>query len=230
MTRSRKSGVEDIILMRLPAGRFLNHIPLHYLPPLDNRSRYQVAMVIQSCTHNAYGSHETGPSHEFHFWLRTSPFVPGKTEQADSIKLPVQSWYSLASASENPWARDYLQSFGFRPHILEKVSIQEKGGTVIFRDHGRIDWSINGRGRGLKRVGIDHILNVETDKPDSDGHHIHATISDPVMDQTGRINILTDVCEPFLHRGERFAAVVHRMSRLEADIEWRKKINTTFTY
>lgn len=226
MTRSRKAGVEDVILMRLHADRFLNHIPPHYVPPLDKRSRYQVAMVIQSCMCNSYDSEETGQTDEFHFWLRTAPNDTDQIAHPNSIKFPVQFWLSLASASGNSKAKDYLQSFGFRPSILERVEFQNTGGTVMFHDHSHINWTINGRGKEFDRVNLDHVLNVEVDGQNSVGHHIYASICDPIMDQPGHVHILTDACEPFLHRGERFATVIHRMSGLEARILWHKKANS----
>ena len=227
---SRKAGAEDVILMRLPAGRFLEHIPPHYLPPVDKRSRYQVTLVIQSCLRTSFDGHETGRSDEFHFWLRTAHPDTGETASGQTLILPAQHWLSLVSASGNPVAGNYLQSFGFRPSVLEEVELRSNGGSVVFQDRGRIDWTIHGQGRGFRRVDVDHVLNVETDGPDSEGHHIYASVSDPVMDQPGRVYIQTDACEPFLHKGERFAAVVHRMSALEANIDWRMKKNTTFSH
>jgi len=229
MTRSRKAGAEDVILMRLPAERFLNHIPPHHIPPVDKRSRYQVALVIQSCQRNSFNSHEAGHSDEFHLWLRTSPAGPGESSESGSgrtLVLPCQHWLSLVSASGNPVARGYLQSFGFRPSVLEEVQLQMNGGSAVFQDRGRIEWTIHGQGRGFRRADVEHILNTEADEPDSAGHQIHAIITDPVMDQPGRVYIQTDACEPFLHRGERFAAVIHRMSGLEANILWRSKANS----
>ncbi|MGW8316227.1 MAG: hypothetical protein ACWGNV_11545 [Bacteroidales bacterium] len=222
--------MEDVILMRLPADRFLHHIAPHYVPPLDKRSRYQVAMVIQSCKRNSFDTYEAGRTDEFHFWLRTASTDSVESESGHALILPSQHWLSLISASGNSMTRSYLQSFGFRPSILDEVKLQTNGGAVIFQNRGRIDWTINGHGRRFKRVGVDHILNVEADRPDTAGHRIYASISDPVMDQPGRIHIQTDSCEPFLHRGERFAAVVHRMSGLEANIDWIKKNNITFSH
>jgi hypothetical protein len=230
MTRSRKAGAEDVILMRLPADRFINHTPPHYHPPLDKRFRYQVAFVIQSCKRNSFDEQEAGYSDEFHFWLRIASTDSGEIESGHALMLPSQNWLSLASASGNPMVRSYLQSFGFRPSILEEVDLQGNGGSVIFKDQGRIDWTISGRGRGFKRVGVQHVLNVETDRPDTAGHRIDASISDPLMDQHGRVYIQTDACEPYLHREECFAAVVHRMSGLEANIKWIKKKNMILSH
>jgi hypothetical protein len=227
--RSRKVGGEDVILMRLPAERFCNHIPPHYLPPVDKKSRYQVALVVQSCLRSSFDSHELGQSDEFHFWLRTEPFVPDKTKYTASIRLPVQFWFSLATASDNPVTRENLRSFGFCPSNLVKVELEKKGGTAIIQDRGQIDWTINGKGKVYNRVDLEHIINLEADSPDSTGHHIYASISNPVMDQPGRIHIQTTAFEPFLHKEELIAAVVHRMSRLEADIVWRKMANGLFS-
>jgi hypothetical protein len=184
--------------------------------------------VIQLCKHNSFDNHEAGYSDEFHFWLRTASTESGEGGHGDTQILPSQRWLSLVSASGNSMARSYLQSFGFRPSILEEIELHSNGGAVIFQNRGRIDWTINGHGRGFKRVGAEHILNVEADRPDTAGHRIYASISDPVMDQPGRIYIQTHACEPFLQKGERFAAVVHRMSGLEANIDWIKKKNITF--
>jgi hypothetical protein len=58
----RKAGTEDIILMLIPADRFFNHIPARNAPPVDNRSRYQIVLLVQSCERNSYGCHEAaGP-------------------------------------------------------------------------------------------------------------------------------------------------------------------------
>jgi hypothetical protein len=230
MTRSLKAGLEDVILMRLPADRFLNHIPPHCLPPPDMRSRYQVAMVIQSCKRYSFDHYEAGYSDEFHFWLRTPSTDSVESELGNSVILPSQHWLSLASASGNSMARSYLQSFGFRPSILEEVEHQSKGGKVVFQNRGQIDWTIHGQGRESHRVSVEHVLNLVADSPDTAGHCINASISDPVMDLPGRVHIQTDSCEPFLHRGERFAAVIHRMSGLVANIDWIKKKNTTFSH
>jgi hypothetical protein len=222
--------MEDVILMRLPAARFYNHIPPHYHPPVDKKSRYQAALVIQSCKRNSFDKHEIGYSEEFHFWLRTDSTDSGEIEKEHTLILPSQHWLSLASASGNSQAGSYLKSFGFRPSVLEEVELQTNGGAVIFQDLGWIDWTFNGHGREFKRVVVEHGLNVKSDKPDSAGHRIFASISDPVLDQPGRVYIHTDACEPFLHRGECFAAVVHRMSGLEANIDWIKKKNITFRH
>jgi len=221
MTRSRKAGMEDIILMRLPADRFYHHLPLHYAPPVDKRSRVQVALVVQSCERNSYDSHETGLSGEFHFWLKTASTGPGETANGRSIILPTQQWFSLGSASGNPEAIDYLQTFGFSPLILDKVDLLEKGGAVSFRDRGEIQWTIIGGGKEFERVGVDHVLKVGSDGPETVGHQIAASVSNPVMDQPGRVHIRTSACEPFLYMGEKFAAIVHRMTMLEANIEWQ---------
>jgi hypothetical protein len=221
ITKTRKAGAEDIILMRLHADRFNNHIPPEYLPPEDKRSRYQVALIIQSCERNSYDCHEVGRTDEFHFWLRTTSKDSDEIINGKITILPSQRWLSLASASSNFMAKDYLQSFGFSPFILGKVDLQEKGGAVIFQDQGQIDWTIHGHGRNLAQAAVDHILNVKGDGPGTAGHHIAASVSDTVLDQPGRVHINTTACEPFLHKGERFPAAIHRMSRLEANVYWR---------
>jgi len=228
MIRTRKAGAEDVILMRLHADRFLKYLPPHHIPPVDIRSRCQVALVVQSCECNSFDSHETGHTDEVHLWLRIASTESGEKARGKTIILPSQHWLSLASASDNPVAGKYLQLFGFSPLILDKVYLREKGGSVIVQDQGQIDWTINGRGRGLEQVIVEHVLNVKADGQDSAGHHIYASISDPMMDQPGRVHIQTDACEPFLHRGERFAAVVHRMSGLKAHVLWHKKANSSF--
>jgi hypothetical protein len=177
--------------------------------------------VIQSCISNSFDGLETGPASEFHFWLRTEANAPDKIEDEDTFKLPDQYWYSLTSAAGNPRAREYLQSFGFNPYNLQNVEFHKKGGVVIFQNRGKIEWTINGHGRGFRQLDVNHVLSVEASGPDSAGHHIDASISDPMMDQPGRVYIQTHACEPFLHKGEGFAAVIHRMSGLEANIDWR---------
>ena len=227
MTRTRKAGAEDVILMRIDAGRFFKHLPPHHAPPVDKRSRCQVALVAQSCQCNSFDSHETGPADEVHLWLRMASTDTGEKASGKTIVLPSQHWLSLASASDNPVAGKYLKLFGFSPLILDKVCLREKGGSIIVRDQGQIDWNIISRGRGLERVVVEHVLNVKADGQDSAGHRIYASVSDPLMDQPGRVHIQTDAFEPFLCRGERFAAVVHRMSGLDAHILWRMKANST---
>ena len=87
-------------------------------------------------------------------------------------------------------------SFGFSPFNMEKVDFGVTGGAAIFQDRGQIEWTINGRGRGFRQVGIDHVLNVESDSPDSVGHRIYASMTYPLMDQPGRVYIQTDDFEP----------------------------------
>ena len=136
--------------------------------------------------------------------------------------LPSMHWYQLASASSNATSRGYLQTVGFSPLNLEKIHFHEHGGSILFPDGGRIEWSTTGHGKRLPRVGVNHVVYTTKDGPDVVGHRIAALLSDTVMEQPGRVSIQTKSLEPFLIEGERFAAAVNRMTKLEADVIWQQ--------
>lgn len=219
---ARKVGAEDIIMMRLPADRFRNRIPSHYHPSVDDKSRYQVALLAQSCEGNSFDKNETGRTDELHFWLRVASSNPGPHVKGADIMLPSMHWFALASATSNADAGSYLESFGFSPLNLERIDLRAHGGSLAFPGGSRIEWTIAGPGRGLPRVGVRHVIFVAADGPGAAGHRVTALLSDTVMEQLGKVHIQTAALEPFLFKGERFPAVVHRMSRLEADVFWRR--------
>jgi len=219
---TRKVGAEDIIMMRLPADRFRNSIPSHYDPPVDDKSRYQVALLAQSCEGNSFDNDETGRTDELHFWLRVASSNPGPHVKGADIMLPSMHWFALASATSNAEAGSYLESFGFSPLNLEKIDLHGHGGSLTFPGGSRIEWTIAGPGKGFPRVGVKHVIFVAADGPDAAGHRVTALVSDTVMEQPGKVHIQTAALEPFLFEGERFAAAVHRMSKLEADVVWRR--------
>lgn len=219
---TRKVGAEDIIIMRLPADRFRDRIPSHYDPPVDAKSRYQVALLAQSCEGNSFDNDETGRTDDLHFWLRVASSNPGRHVKGADIMLPSMHWFALASATSNADAGSYLESFGFSPRNLEKIDLQGHGGVIAFPGGSRIEWTIAGPGNGLPRVGVNHVIFVAADGPDADGHRVTALLSDTVMEQLGKVHIQTTALEPFLFNRERFPAVVHRMSKLEADVVWRR--------
>lgn len=221
VTLSRKVGAEDILMMRIPASRVRN-ILSHHAPPLDEKSRCYVALLAQVCRSNSFDGHETGQTDELHFWLKIRSSETGASVRGADMMLPSTFWFSLASATSNIAARDHLQSFGFRLLGLEKINLQDHGGSLVFPDGGQIDWVISGTGRKLPHAGINHTVFVKADEPGATGHHIAALLFEPAMDQPGKVRIQTDVLEPFLFKGERFAAAIHRISRLEADIVWQK--------
>ncbi len=221
VTLSRKVGTENIIMIRLPAKRIQN-IPSHHTLTLDEKSRCYVALLAQVCSKNSFNGYETGRSVELHLWssLRSSetgPLVKG----ADTM-LPSSAWFSLASASNNKDVRDHLESFGLKPLALAKINLQEQGGSLFFPDGGWIEWMISRPGKKLSRAGVNHTLYVAEDEPGAVGHHIAALLSDPEMDQPGKVHIQTTALEPFLFKGEKFAAAISRICKLEADIIWLK--------
>jgi hypothetical protein len=219
---NRKVGAEDIIMMRLPTDRFRGSIPPHYAPPVNDKSLYQVALLAQACKSNSFDNYETGGTDELHFWLQIASSNAGALVKGADIMLPSMHWFALACATKNVTARSYLQKFGFSPQSLQRIDLQEHGGSLSFPDGGRIDWTITGPGKGLPHVGVNHVIFVAEDKPNAIGHRVAALLSDTVMQQPGRVHIQTAALEPFLLEGERFVVVVHRMSKLEANVVWRQ--------
>ena len=180
-TTTRKVGMEDIIIMHLASNRFRNNIPLHYAPPADEKSRYQVALLAQSCESNSFDDCETGRADELHFWLQVASSNEVASVKGADIMLPSIHWYALAAATNNTKAQSYLQSFGFNPMTLEKVNLRKRGGLLTFPDGGRIEWSITDPGKGLRRVGVNHVIFVTEDGPGAIGHRIAALLSDTMM-------------------------------------------------
>jgi hypothetical protein len=221
IVKSRKVGMEHIIMMRLPSDRFRNSIPLYFNPTIDEKSRFQLSLLAQFCTSNSFKNEETGRTDDLHLWLQiASSNADSKVIGAD-IMLPSMQWFGLASASSNASARKYLQAFGFNPLNLEKTDLQEKGGSIAFPDGGMINWTITGSGKKFNSIGVNHEIFVADNEPNSSGHYISALVSNTVMELFGRVHIQTAALEPFLLEGERLPAAVHRMTRLEAEINYR---------
>jgi len=217
-----KVGAEDIIMMSLSADRFRKSIPSHYHPPVDDKLRYQVALLAQTCESNSFDNDETGPNDELHLWLQIASSNPGALVEGADRMMPSMHWFALLSATSNNTVRSYLQSFGFNPLNLEKIELKGHGGSLVFKDEGLIEWTIIGPGKELPRVGVNHVIFVAADRPDAAGHSVAALVSNTVMGQPGIISIKTAALEPFLLKGERFSTVIHRMPKLEADVTWQK--------
>lgn len=219
---SRKVGTEDIMILRLPTERFHKIVPSRYDPMVDDKSRYQVALIAQDCDSVLINKDETGPTNELHLWLQVGVSNPSTHLKNAGLMLPSVHWFSLASATSNITARRYLQSFGFSPKYLEKIEWAENGGSLAFPDRGHIEWTTVGPGKALPRVGVHHIIFVAAGEPNAVGHRVTALLSDAIMEQPGRVHIQTAIFEPFLLEGEELSTVIHRMHRLEADIVWRQ--------
>jgi hypothetical protein len=219
---SRKVGSEDIIMLRLPTERFRKIVPSHYDPMVDDKSRYQVALLVQDCDSVLFNKDWTGPTHELHLWLQIAASNPSTHLKDADIMLRSVHWFSLASATSNDTARSYLQSFGFSPQYLEKIELAEKGGSLAFPDGGRIEWTTVGPGKAVPQVGVHHVIFVAADGQNAVGHRVTALLSNAMMEQRGRVHIQTAFFEPFLLEGDELSTVIHRMHRLEADIVWRQ--------
>jgi hypothetical protein len=219
---TRKVGAEDIIMMSLPTDRFRGIIPPHYAPPVNDTSLYQVALIAQACKSNSFDNYETGRTDEVHFWLQVASSNAGMHVKGADIMLPSMQWFALACASRNVMARNYLKKLGFSPKSLQNIYLKKHGGSLSFPDGGLINWTFTGPGKALPHVGVNHVIFVAEDKPNAIGHRVAALLSDTVMQQPGSIHIQTAALEPFLLEGERIAAVVHRMSKLEARVVWQQ--------
>ncbi len=217
---SHKTGAENIIMMRLPTDRFQT-ITSFYDPPTDKKSRFTVALLAQSCNRVIFDNDNTGPGYEVHLWLQLASIDEKNPIQDADLKLPTTQWLSLACAAENPSVQHYMQSFGIQTQNLKKIILQEQGGSILFPDNGSIDWKISGSGKKLHKVDVKHVLFNTDAKPGSTGHHIKAILTDAVMEQYGKVHIQTAAFEPFLIKGEKITAFIHRTGKLEADILWQ---------
>jgi hypothetical protein len=222
MVRSRKVGSEEIIMLNLPAGRFRGRIPAHHHLQAEGKSRYRVALLAQACESYSFDREEIGRADEFHFWIRIASTEPGTRLKGADVMLPGMNWFALSSAASNAAARGYLRSFGFNPLGLEKVALRGRGGVLDFSEGGRITWTIMREGKESDRVGVNHVIFTAKDGPGAAGHRVAALLNGAVMEQLGRVHIQTNALEPFLFRGERFAAAVNRVAKLEADILWQR--------
>lgn len=210
-------------MMRLPSERFRNIVPAHYDPPVDDKLRYQVALLAQDCDSILFNRDETGPTYELHLWLQMATSSPGRHLKGADIMLPSVRWLALASATSNDTARAYLQSFGFSPLHLEKIELAGNGGSITFPDGGRIEWTTAAPGKAFPRVGVNHVIFGAADGPNAAGHRVTAWLSDAIMEQPGRVRINTAIFEPLLLEGEGLSTFIHRMHKLEADIVWRQR-------
>ena len=227
IVKSRKVGMEHVIMMRLPADRFQNSFPPQYNAMIDEKSRYQVLLLAQSCTNNSFDNEEVGQTDDAHLWLQiASSKADSKLIGADFM-LPSMQWFGLVSATSNAGASNHLQSFGFNPLNLAKNDLQEKCGLITFSDGGIISWSITGPGRKYNRVGVNHEIFVAKKESHSNGHCISALVSNIEMELLGRVYIQTTALEPFLFENEKLPAAVHLMNRLEANITYKKLPNNS---
>lgn len=219
--KARKVGAEDIIMIWLPADRLRSSIPSLFTPPIKDESRCLIALLAQACVENSFDRDEIGRTDDFHIWLRLASVKEDAFVKGADRMLPSMLWFSLISATSNSSARSYLRSFGFSPLNLEKTDLQDNGGSLAFPDGGRIEWTISGPGKRFLCLGVNHVIFVAADGPDAVGHRVAALVSDTVMDQPGKVRIQTDALKPYLFEGETFAASIHRMSKLKADVIWR---------
>ena len=220
----RKTGKEDIIMIRLPMNRFRDSIPAHFAPlPIGDKGLLcQVMLLAQTCERNSFDNCDAGKSDELHFWLQIGSSKPLTPINGADVMLPSMHWFALHSASSNVTALNNLHSFGFTPFNLDSTDLRNDGGLTTFKNGEYIHWIITGPGEKLNRVGVNHFLFTSKDEPDTEGHHIEALLSDTVMKQPAKVHIQTAALEPFLSENEGFEAVIHRVSKLEADIVWHQ--------
>jgi len=90
--------------------------------------------------------------------------------------LPSMHWIALVSAVSNDRARSYLNSFGFSPLTLDKIDFRKQGGSLMFSNEKKIEWTIRGRGKELSRAGVKHYIFMPFDGHDLEILPIHRTI------------------------------------------------------
>lgn len=220
---SRKVGAEDVILVQLPAGRFRGTIPSHWHPPTDDQGRCVVMMLAQDCARCSFGAVEAGPTQELHLWLLMGTSTNDPPIEGVDLMLPSKHWLALFAATNNPEVEAHLRSFGFDPRQLASVNHEPEGGAIDLGDGDRIAWRIAGAGRGPANVGVYHEMLMPDDEPGAVGHRVAARITGAMMEQPGELHVRTAALEPFLRRGEKLRAMVHRMPKLDADVVWRRR-------
>lgn len=221
--KSRKVGSEDTIVVKLPGERFQELIPAHFDPPRDNRGCVRAMLVVQDCTRCSFGDVETGPTQEMHLWLQLGSSPDANRMEGVDRMLPSMQWVALTVATTNPEVDGRFRTFGLDPIPPARVSLQSRGGSLTFPDGDRLEWTIEGPGRGPVQVGVRHRLFVPGHRPEALGNEISALVSGAIMGQPGELLAGTSNLEPFLMNGERFRALVHRMPELTAEIVWRQE-------
>lgn len=222
--RSRKVGSEDAIVVRVPTGRFADRrIPAHHDLPRDEVDRVQLMLLAQDCTLCSFGDGEVGPTQELHLWLQVDSAPDHHPIEGADLMLPSMRWVTLCAATSNPAVDEHLRSFGFDPIRVASVTHRTGGGCLQFPDHQRIEWTIEGPGRGPAPVGVRHTMVMPDDGPDAVGHAVTALIADAVLGAPGELRVHTTALEPFLLANERLPAVVHRLPKLRANIVWQRR-------
>ena len=219
--KSRKIGSEDTLVVKLPGERLQGLIPAHFNPPRDNRGCVRAMLVVQDCTRCSFGGVEAGPTQEMHLWVQLGSSPDENRMEAVDLMLPSMQWVALTVATNNPEAERRFRRFGYDPIRPARVNLQSGGGTLTFPDGDRIEWNIEGPGRGPARIGVRHRLFLPTHGPAEVGSEISALVSGAIMGQPGKLRVGTSNLEPFLMNNERFRALVHRMPELTAEIVWR---------
>lgn len=222
--RSRKLGSENAIVVQLPAERFVEVIPLHYEPPVDERGRYRIMLLAQDCSRCSFGDVEAGAVHELHLWLQLGSATEDTRPIAGAdVSLPPQQWLALFVATDSPVVEANLRAFGFDPARLRSVRLRADGGSLALHEGAHLEWLVAGDGRGPATIGIHHAIFMPGDGPGAAPHRVAALIADAVMGQPGELRVHGAALEPFLKSGERLRALVHRMPALEADIAWHPR-------
>lgn len=225
--RSRKLGSENAIVVPLPPDRFLDMVKPHHRPPIDQEGRYTVMLLAQHCARCSFEDAEAGPSQELHLWLQLGATTEDPPIENVDIMLRSMHWLALIAATNNRVVEARLRSFGFDPRRCAGMDLQPGGGFLELQDGARLDWSIAGPGRGPATVGVRHGMFMPAGEPCAAGHRVAARISGAVMAQPGELRVAGSSLEPFLLAGERLPVLVHRMPKLEADVVWRRRSETS---
>lgn len=227
--KSHKVGSEDTIVVKLPRERFQGLIPAHLDSPRDKRGCIRAMLVVQDCTRCSFGDVETGPVQEMHLWVQLGSSPDENRMEGVDLMLPSMQWVALTVATTNAEVEERFRTFGFDPIRPARVRLQSRGGTLTFPDGDRIEWNIEGPGRGPARIGVRHRLFLPGHGPEAVGNEISAVVSGAIMGQAGELRAGTSNLEPFLMNGERFRTLVHRMPELTAEIVWRQELkNSSF--
>jgi len=220
--KSRKVGSEDTIVVKLPSERLQGSIPLHLDPPRDNQGHLRAMIVVQDCTQCSFGDVEAGRTQEMHLWVQLGSTPDENPMEGVDLMLPSMQWVALAVATTNPEVEAQFRTFGFDPIRLARVGLESEGGVLGFPDGDRLEWTIEGPGRGPAEIGVRHRLFLPGHGPEAVGNEVSAIVSGSMMGQPGRLQVHSSNLEPLLLDGECLAALVHRMPKLTAEIAWHR--------
>jgi hypothetical protein len=220
--KSRKVGSEDTIVVKLPSERFQGVIPAHFNPPRDSRGCFRAMLVVQDCTQCSFGDAEAGPTQEVHLWVQLGSSPDEDPMEGVDLMLPSMQWVALAVATTNPEVEGRFRTFGFEPIRPARAGFHSGGGFLGFPDGDRLEWTIEGPGRGPVRIGVRHRLFLPGYGLEAVGNEVSAVVAGSMMGQPGTLRVHTASLEPFLLDGDRFRAHVHRMPRLKAEIVWHR--------